>query len=108
MKKFNPKCMTTDTSMAINNRNQLMPCCYVDTPHMIEDPAIKKLLFVSNISEHKSIKEILSKKEWIEFYDMLKEADDTQITERLPKPCIKACLDYGEEKMLQEKDLNKR
>ena len=39
---------------------------------------------------------------------MLKEADDTQITERLPKPCIKACLDYGEEKMLQEKDLNKR
>ena len=39
---------------------------------------------------------------------MLKEADDKQITERLPEPCIKACLDYGEEKMLQEKDLNKR
>ena len=102
MKKFNPRCMTTDTQMAINNRNQLMPCCYVDTPHMIEDPAIKKLLFVSNISEHKSIKEILNKKEWIEFYDMLKEADDKQITERLPEPCIKACLDFGKEKIRKE------
>ena len=58
MKKFNPRCMTTDTQMAINNRNQLMPCCYIDTPFLVEDPTIKKLLSVSNISEHKSIKEI--------------------------------------------------
>ena len=63
----------------------------------MEDPTIKKLLSVSNISEHKSIKEILNKKEWVEFYDMLKEADDKQITERLPEPCIKACLDFGKE-----------
>ena len=58
MKKFNPRCMTTDTQMAINNRNQLMPCCFIDTPFLVEDPTIKKLLSVSNISEHKSIKEI--------------------------------------------------
>ena len=78
MKKFNPRCMTTDTQMAINNRNQLMPCCYIDTPFLVEDPTIKKLLSVSNISEHKSIKE------------------------RLPEPCIKACLDFGKEKIRKE------
>ena len=102
MMKFNPRCMTTDTQMAINNRNQLMPCCLVDTPFLVEDPAIKKLLSVSNISEHKSLEEILSKKEWIEFYDILKEAYDKQTTEKLPEPCIKACLDCGKEKIRKE------
>ncbi len=102
MKNFNPRCMTTDTQMAINNRNQLMPCCLVDTPFLVEDPAIKKLLEVSNIKDHKSLAEILNKKEWIEFYDTLKEADDKQITERLPEPCIKACLDCGKEKIRKE------
>ena len=102
MKKFNPKCMTTDTQMAINNRNQLMPCCFIDTPFLVEDPTIKKLLSVSNISEHKSIKEILNKKEWVEFYDMLKEADDKQTTKSLEKTCIKTCLDFGKEKIRKE------
>ena len=100
MKKFNPKCMTTDTQMAINNRNQLMPCCFIDTPFLVEDPTIKKLLSVSNISEHKSIKEILNKKEWVEFYDMLKEADDKQITERLNH--VSRCFVFGKENKEEE------
>ena len=40
---------------------------------------IKKLLSVSDIAKNKSLKDIVSSKEWVEFYNILKEGDLNKI-----------------------------
>ena len=91
MAKFRPKCMNTTTQMAVDNRGRLLPCCYIDTPRWIEYPEIKKLLNVSDISKNKSLKDIVSSKEWVEFYNILKEGD----LDKIPTVCKQHCLDDG-------------
>ena len=99
MDKFRPKCMNTTTQMAVDNRGRLLPCCYIDTPKWIQFEEIKKLLSVSDIAKNKSIKDIVSSKEWVEFHSVLKEGDIDEI----PAVCKHHCLDGGEDKLKVEK-----
>ena len=54
MQKFRPKCMTSTTQIAVDNRGRLLPCCYIDTPKWIQYPEVKKTLNVNVISENES------------------------------------------------------
>ncbi len=94
-KVFKPLCIANKTDMAVNNRNQLMPCCYIDTPHYLEDPTLKKLVESSDISKHKSLEDIINSKEWVELNRIIHEANgDTYfdcIKKNVPWPCVDAC-----------------
>ena len=90
-KVFKPLCIANKTDMAVNNRNQLMPCCYIDTPHYLEDSTLKKLVESSDISKHKSLEDIINSKEWVELYRVVHKASDTQDTKNVPWPCVDAC-----------------
>lgn len=70
--ELDPMCLKGTIAMAITNRGELIPCCRCDDPHTIEDPEFQKLLAVSNISEYKSIEEILETSEWKKFAENLK------------------------------------
>ena len=97
-KKFKPMCMEHKTEMAVTNRNQMLPCCYIDTPKWIQFEEIKKLLSVSDIAKNKSLKDITSSKEWVEFYNILKEGD----VNKIPAVCKHHCLDDGKDKLKVE------
>jgi len=89
MKRFNPKCLTGEEDFAVNNRNQLMPCCLVDNK-LLETQELRDLFEVSNIEEHDSIEDILKKKEWTDFFNMLVEAERTQ-RPPIPRACRASC-----------------
>ena len=79
------------TEMAVTNRNQLLPCCHLDSPGYFKDPFISKLAETSDISKHKSLEDIINSKEWVELNRVIHEASDTQDLKKLPWPCVDAC-----------------
>ena len=90
-KTFKPLCTANKTEIAVNNRNQLIPCCHLDTPGYLEDSTIKKLTDSSDISKYKSLDDIINSKEWVELYRVIHEASDTQDTKNVPWPCVEVC-----------------
>ncbi len=70
--ELKPKCFE-DQQMAVTNRGHLIPCCYCDTQHTMNDLEFQKLLKVSKISDYNSIEEILNTNEWKEFYKNLQQ-----------------------------------
>ncbi len=63
---FDPKCFK-DQKLAITNRGELIPCCYLDSKCGMSDSEILKLLKVSKISDYEKIEDILNTPEWINF-----------------------------------------
>jgi hypothetical protein len=59
--------------MAMTNRGHLIPCCYMDTIASMKTEHMQKLLKVSKVSEHNSIKDIVLSDEWLEFCENLKK-----------------------------------
>tara|TARA_B100000780_G_scaffold98732_1_gene68918 strand:- start:800 stop:1141 length:342 start_codon:yes stop_codon:yes gene_type:complete len=98
MQKFRPKCMTSTTQIAVDNRGRLLPCCYIDTPKWIQYPEIKKLLNVSVISENESLRDIITTNEWTKFYETLSTGD----LDKIPDVCKHHCLDDGEDRLKVE------
>ena len=84
--KLNPKCLVEKDpkAMAITNKGYVVPCCYCDQPSTMNDPEFKKLLKVSNIDSYDDLEEIFYNKEWIEFYENLKQ-------HKGPPCCISTC-----------------
>ena len=88
-----PRCMPAKGSIekrmqaAITNRGELIPCCWIDQPNVLDHPIMKKMLKVSKISEHDSIEDILLTDEWKEFAKNLAERNFDKI---LPV-CILHC-----------------
>ena len=74
---FEPKCMLQGNDrrqqVAVTNRGHLIPCCWCDQPRASKDPIMKQMLKVSKISDHNSIEDILTTKEWQEFAKNLAE-----------------------------------
>ena len=70
--ELDPKCFKKELALAITNRGELIPCCYIDSPHVLNDPEVKKLVKVSVISKENPIKKILTSDEWIHFETNLK------------------------------------
>lgn len=89
-KQFKPMCMNHKTDMAVTNRNQLLPCCYIDSPIHLQNSTLKKLAQASDLSKN-SIDEILQSKEWVGLNRKLQEAIDTGKTSRVPNPCVNIC-----------------
>ena len=90
MQRFEPMCLSGEETFAVNNRNQLMPCCYVDHVGLMDDK-IQKLLDVSNINDYTSIKEIIKTHEWIDFFKMLTKAKRKQRLNTIPRACKESC-----------------
>ena len=71
--QLDPMCLKNEVHVAITNRGELIPCCYLDTPNNNNyDSEFKKLLKVSKISDYDSIEEIYLTKEWLEFAENLR------------------------------------
>jgi|TARA_B100000212_G_scaffold177337_1_gene133518 hypothetical protein len=91
-KKFRPMCMEGNplTEMAVTNRNQLLPCCYIDSPIHLEEFTLKKLAQASDLSKH-SIDEILKSKEWVALNRSLQEAIESGDTSKVNNSCVNIC-----------------
>lgn len=111
MKKyFRPKCLTSETQLAVNNRSELLPCCYWDgTPFNKDvDPIASNIISVSNIDKFDSIADILQQKEWVDFYEGIVKAEKTQKYDSVNKLCKKQCLDMGKPKFRKEETFNNK
>ena len=84
MKKLDPRCVSGVQQMAMTNRGHLIPCCYMDTIATMKTEHMQKLLKVSKVSEHNSIKDIVLSDEWLEFCENLKK-------DIAPPQCFKTC-----------------
>ena len=83
-------CMEHKTEMAVTNRNQLFPCCYIDSPIHLQDSTLKKLAQASELSKN-SIDEILQSKEWVGLNRTLQEAIESGDTSKVPNSCVNIC-----------------
>ena len=90
-KEFYPLCLNNKTDMAVTNRNQLLPCCYIDNPLFLKEPTIKKLAESSDISKHNSLEDIINGHKWRRLYKKLKEASESKNTKDVPWPCVDSC-----------------
>lgn len=71
MSKLNPQCIKGEISFAVTNREELIPCCYLDSPNNLNHPLLEKLLKVSKIDSTNTVDKILNHKEWKRFYKNL-------------------------------------
>ena len=90
-KRFKPVCIEKKIDMAVTNRNQLLPCCYIDNPHFLEDSTINQLAKSSDISKHNSLEDITNNKEWVELKRKIQEASESQDVKNVPWPCVHSC-----------------
>ena len=91
--KFNPKCLSGKQQTAVNNRGELLPCCYCDEDEDLATPQLKRLTDVSKISEVEDIEQILFSKPWMKFEEDLR----TENWPEIPKICIHHCTDRGDD-----------
>ena len=88
-----PRCMPAKGSIekrmqaAMTNRGELIPCCWMDQSSALEHPVMKQMLKVSKISDHNSIEDILTTKEWQEFAKNLAEKN----LDKVLRVCIIHC-----------------
>ena len=71
MPKLDPQCVKGKISLAVTNREELIPCCYLDSPENLNHPLLQKLLKVSKIDSTNTVAKILNHKEWKRFYKNL-------------------------------------
>lgn len=95
MKKLDPKCLDGRLQAAVNNRGELIPCCYCDTKGAWADPKFRQLLKVSKISDYDSIEEIYLTKEWIDFKKDLEN-------DKGPWACFNTCLKRDDDGVRKE------
>jgi len=81
-----PKCLLTNRDLSYSVTGHILPCCWVNTS--FNDKHIKSLLTDKlKIENNNSIEEILDKKEWKEFINVLENNSD----ENLPPVCKRYC-----------------
>ena len=88
--EFIPKCLTGAQIFTMSNEGYLSPCCWAAADKRHEYEFLRKEhLNIKNVS---SIEEILTSKEWEDFYEIL-----TKNPEQSP-PCCKlhCCKDYND------------
>ena len=101
--KFNPKCLSGKQQTAVNNRGELLPCCYCDEQWALKTPQLKRLTDVSKVSEVDDIEEILFSKPWMKFEEDLR----TENWPEIPKICVHHCTDRGDDNIKTETYLYK-
>lgn len=80
---LNPKCINHRNgnnelvTKAVNNRGQLMPCCYCDSGTLAskKDKILLELAKHSYINDWDSIEEMVNSEPWVNFYKELLDPD---------------------------------
>ena len=93
--KLEPRCMPPKEKnserrqqIAVTNRGQLVPCCWMDQKVVLQHPDMQKMLKVSNVADYDTIEEILLTDEWQEFAKNLEERN----IEKIMPVCITHCV----------------
>jgi hypothetical protein len=84
--ELDPKCVTGRIKMALTNRGELAPCCYIDNKSSRNERVLQELLDASRLSEYNSIDEILETKAWRKLERVLLNPDGPW-----PQACVKHC-----------------
>ena len=74
--QFSPKCFPNKQrtqQVALTNRGELIPCCWIDHRDRLEHPTMVKMLKVSKVSDYENVEDIFKTKEWQEFAKNLAE-----------------------------------
>ena len=92
--ELEPRCMPPQDKdserrqqVAVTNRGQLVPCCWMDQREVLRHPDMQKMLEVSNVADYDTIDEILLTDEWQEFAKNLDERN----LEKIMPVCIMHC-----------------
>ena len=92
--ELEPRCMPPQDKdserrqqVAVTNRGQLVPCCWMDQREVLRHPDMQKMLEVSNVADYDTIDEILLTDEWQEFAKNLEQRN----LEKIMPVCIIHC-----------------
>ena len=92
--ELEPRCMPPQDKdserrqqVAVTNRGQLVPCCWMDQREVLSHPEMIKMLKVSNVADYDTIDEILLTDEWQEFAKNLEQRN----LEKIMPVCIIHC-----------------
>ena len=103
--QFSPKCFPNKQrtqQVALTNRGELIPCCWIDHRDRLEHPTMVKMLKVSKVSDYENVEDIFKTKEWQEFAKNLAEKNMKEIM-----PVCKTCGGKVFKKKLIYKNINK-
>ena len=99
--ELEPRCMPPQDKdserrqqVAVTNRGQLVPCCWMDQREVLSHPEMIKMLKVSNVADYDTIDEILLTDEWQEFAKNLEQRNLEKIMPVCIIHCAKSCLLY--------------
>ena len=81
--RFSPKCFPHGKErrqqVALTNKGELIPCCWIDHRDRLEHPTMVKMLKVSKVSDYENVEDIFKTKEWQEFAKNLAEKNMKEI-----------------------------
>ena len=87
--KLRPKCIAEGQDITLSSQGYFTPCCWLDDELYWHQPWIEKFYSKHlNITNNEDIKDILCSKEWIDFYNMLRNNPDLA-----PPVCYEYCSD---------------
>lgn len=96
-KLLDPQCLKGTMQVALTNKGELIPCCYLDTRANNENETYKKLLKVSKIKDYEKIEDIYFTKEWLDFANDLRN-------DKGPIGCFLTCPNSKDDKNKTRKE----
>ena len=80
---FSPKCFPHGKErrqqVALTNKGELIPCCWLDQRDKLKHPTMVALLKVSKVDDYEKIEDIFKTNEWQEFAKNLAEKNMKEI-----------------------------
>ena len=81
--RFSPKCFPHGKErrqqVALTNKGELIPCCWLDQRDKLKHPTMVALLKVSKVDDYEKIEDIFKTNEWQEFAKNLAEKNMDKI-----------------------------
>ena len=89
--RFSPKCFPHGKErrqqVALTNKGELIPCCWLDQRDKLKHPTMVALLKVSKVDDYEKIEDIFKTNEWQEFAKNLEQRN----LDKIMPVCIIHC-----------------